>query len=91
MIHLNSDFYDDLAQEIITAVCDQGKAEGVIELQIETKNKTKTEVLFAFNSVDYTLANGLRSMNYLMLAFEGGVRVSTDFDADRLSSIIEEN
>lgn len=91
MIHLNPDFYDDLAQEIITEITDRGKSDGVIEMTIESKGKTTTEVLFAYNSVDYTLAYGLRSINYLLLAFEGGVRVSTDFDADRLSAIIEEN
>lgn len=91
MIHLNPDFYDDLAQELITAITDECKNEGVIELQIQTTQNSPAEVLFAFNSVDYTLAYGLRSMNYLMLAFEGGVRVSTDFDADRLSAIIEES
>lgn len=89
MKDLNPEFYDDLAQELITAIYDKELDEGVIELKANTTDCRQIETLFAFNSVDVTLANGIKSMNYLMLAFENGVRISTNFDGDRLSRIID--
>lgn len=91
MTHLNQDFYSDLAQELITQICDKNCSDGVVELKtICPKTEQLTEILFAFNNADYTLQNGLNSLNYLILAFSGGVRCSVDFNADILEQMLAE-
>lgn len=91
MIQLNQDFYNDLAQELITQVCDKNCADGVVELKVTSPNCEQiTEILFAFNNADYTLQNGLSSLNYLILAFSGGVRCSVDFNAEILEQMLAE-
>ena len=80
MITLNSDFYDSLAQELITQIADRGFDEGVVEVPIGTN----AHVVFAFSNVDYTLECGISSMSYLVLGFKDGRRDSTDFCAERL-------
>lgn len=84
MININSDIYDTLAQELITEVVDRGRDEGVVEIRVDEKR----ELIFAFSNVDYTLARGIDSMSYIVLAFENGRRVSTDFNADVLDEKI---
>lgn len=84
MININSDIYDTLAQELITEVVDRGRDEGVVEIRMDEKR----ELIFAFSNVDYTLARGIDSMSYIVLAFENGRRVSTDFNADVLDEKI---
>ncbi|MEF9949601.1 MAG: hypothetical protein RR980_03820 [Mucinivorans sp.] len=84
MINLNSDFYDTLAQELITQIVDNEQDEGVVEIDIDGFS----QALFLFYNVDYTLSQGIGSMGYLMLAFERGIRVSTDFCPERLDEKI---
>lgn len=85
MICLNPDFYDALAQELITQIVDQGSDEGVVEMPVGPN----AHLIFAFSAVDYTLAYGIRSMNYLILGFKDGRRDSTDFCPDRLDEKIK--
>lgn len=90
MIHLNKEFYANLAQELTTQICDNGYNDGVIELAIpHPVNSSKVEIVFAFNSADYTLQHGISSLSYLLLAFNGGVRCSTDFEVEKLESEID--
>lgn len=77
MICLNPDFYDDLAQELITQIIDNESDEGVVEIAVGPN----THVIFAFSEVDYTLERGLNSLSYLVLGFQGGRREATDFCA----------
>lgn len=84
MIHIDKDTYNTLAQELVTAIVDKAQDEGVVE--VSTKNGA--EIIFAFNNVDYTLSRGISSMSYIILAFENGRRVSTDFNAQILDEKI---
>lgn len=90
MLHLNNEFYADLAQELITQICDNGCSDGVVEIKITPKCEAlPAEIIFAFNNADYTLQNGLSSLNYLLLAFNGSVRCSTDFDVAKLEAQLD--
>lgn len=83
-MNINSDTYDTLAQELITEIVDRGRDEGVVEIRLDEKR----ELIFAFSNVDYSLSRGIDSMSYIVLAFENGRRVSTDFNADILDAKI---
>ncbi len=84
MIHLNGDFYNELAQELVTLIYDKEKNDGVIEIKVNN-----VDVIFAFNAANYTIERGLESINYLIIALDGDVRCSTDFSEDMLNDIIE--
>ncbi len=90
MIHLNQDFYNDLAQELITLIYDNDSVEGVIELSIKHAEGKAVDIVFAFNAINFSLDRGLESINYLILAFQDNARISTDFDSTILSAIIEQ-
>ncbi len=90
MIHLNQDFYNDLAQELITLIYDNESVEGVIEMRVMCSMGCEAEVIFAFNATNFSIDRGLESINYLVLGFQGGRRASTDFNSTILSSIIDE-
>lgn len=90
MIHLDSDFYNELAQELITAIYDKELLEGVIELKVLIAKNRYADIIFAFNSEGFTIAHGIEEINYLIIALEGTIRCSTDFDSNKLSTILDE-
>lgn len=89
MVHLTDDFYNDLAQLLISELYDYNKDEGVVELTLNIKRGGVLEVLFAYSVADRTLSRGLSSINYLIIALDGGVRCSIDFDPERLNYLID--
>ncbi len=89
MAHLTDDFYNDLAQMLITDLYDYNRDDGVVELNVEIGRGRTLEVLFAYSVTDLTLSYGLGSLNYLIIAFEHGVRCSVDFDSTRLDYLID--
>ncbi len=89
MIHLNNDFYHDLAQELYTQLYDKNSYEGVIELLHTPDNGKTVDVFFAFNANDFTIDSGLNSLHFLIIALQGTKRHSTDFDSELLNQIME--
>lgn len=90
MIHLDSDFYNELAQELITAIYDKQNFEGVIELKVLIARNRYADIIFAFNAQDFTLEHGIEEINYLIIALEGTVRCSSDFDSNKLLPLLED-
>lgn len=88
MIHLNIDFYNELAQELATAIYDNFQTEGVIELKAKLGKGKSADIIFAFNCPDYTIDHGIDNINYIIIALEGTLRHSTDFDQNRLSTML---
>ncbi len=88
MIHLNNDFYNDLAQELYTQLYDKNAYDGVIELPYTQCNGNQIDVIFAFNANDFTIDSGLKSLHYLIIALKGVQRHSTDFDPEILNHIM---
>ncbi|MFI3298295.1 MAG: hypothetical protein R3Y49_00690 [Rikenellaceae bacterium] len=86
--HLDKDFYNELAQELITELWDNNRTEGVIEIVVKTHNSQSINVLFAYNANDYTLGGGLASLTFLLLAFDENGRCSTDFQDEKIAQII---
>lgn len=84
MITLDPDFYDTLAQELITMIVDDGQDDGAIEIEAGAG----AEAIFCFYNVDYTLSRGINSMGYFLLAFKNGKRDSTDFCPEKLDEKI---
>lgn len=84
MINLDLDFYDTLAQELITIIIDQEKDDGMVEIDLGDD----CQAIFAFNNVDYTLSRGIDSMSYILIAFRNGHRSSTDFCPEKLNEKI---
>lgn len=84
MISLPTEFYDLLAQELVTQIMDKGSDEGVVEMPVGEN----THVIFAFSAVDYTLDTGIKSMSYFVLGFKNGRRDSTDFCSEKLDEKI---
>lgn len=89
MVHLPKDYYSDLAQQIVTELYDNSQNDGVIEMQVKCSGNRIVDTLFAFSVTDFSLSGGLESMNYLIIAFQGGVRCSTDFEPSKLSVLID--
>ncbi len=89
MIHLDDDYYNDLAQELITLIYDKGEVEGVVELRVRDQRGRAAEVIFGFNASYFTLERGLESMNYILIALVDSRRCSTDFEPSRLATILD--
>ncbi len=88
-MHLADDFYCDLARVRVSELIDYEHNDGVVELNVKTSKDKSVEVLFAFNVVDFSLANGLESINYLIIAFDGANRCATDFCTSKLSPLLD--
>lgn len=89
VVHLTDDFYNDLAQLLVSELYDYNQDEGVVELTLTIKCGRKLEILFAYSVADQTLSRGLSSLNYLVIALDGAERCSVDFDPDRLNYLID--
>ncbi len=48
------------------------------------------DIIFAFNAQDFTLEHGIEEINYLIIALEGTVRCSSDFDSNKLLPLLED-
>lgn len=89
ILHLNQDFYNELAQELVTLIYDEENSEGVVELKILIAKGKYADIIFAFSAADFSIEKGLESICYLIIALDGQKRCATDFEPQKLSPLID--